>query len=885
MIKPVTGLILIGLVVITAICSFITVQVLKQPKSVMEQKLAEAQRVHYYRMDRERGPSIRLSGTEDALRLVTHVLLPRGTVYDPARRIHYGIKLRVTSGRRVVWQHSIYTITRQSKDELQDGLWRYENSFTREADVQVTDDRVFLVHLPRNIPTDALLTTTLLGEQAHEGLVRFYRQSSRSELEREVAASSLPPSKQRARAWSNTYEPWSMMPADEQESRVRFRTDRLSAVGERDLDYQTRSVYYTGFRLPADISEVEEAIKLHAHRGAALNIVGPTEIAIRTELADPAGAPPEDGEVAPEITLEVASVDAAGAVPLRPSALILGETTTLSIPEGLHSVRMTTRSPRLVALWVTGMREALFGAPPEVAGDVGQLQPDEIRVPMLLSGMSDRDQPVRVAALGAPDPLQRLVRIDVRFLDPSAPALPERRDNAQGHDDHAPIAGAAPFAGTLTIRFYDRDGVQVRSIEEPLRSVRAPFEWLDVTGFQPREVSEPASVRLIAPQGIASIELETSVPAALRLFRYLPGEELFEQPYREAKLERDVQWRYARIEKRVWWPMRAVNYEELHERKQVAMLVAHARLEPRRHDDDDGGNQRGGDVARREADAVVVEPLDAPERHGIIEPLPAERVAEARAGWGPGLVAALPVGRAGSFDVAAAADVAHRQARMHFFVGDADLGKTATIRVDGAVVREERLLAGQGYWELPPLAAGAHTIEVTSAASSLELYVDRPPSDAGAALYRLRTVFLMDRVPLRLRITRPMRKRTTLHAVIYAPWNEARPELEIRSVVSGGRPGRVEGEVLPHITRAVRQVPLPEARHDQVARFTDRKSGSAGYPRVVIVPLGEDLVAGTHFVEIYSVTGRPLWVRFYVTDIDPGPPEERALQWNAADAQ
>src|SRR5690606_13089326 len=133
-------------------------------------------------------------------------------------------------------------------------------------------DRMLVVQLPPGIPTDSVLRITLLGSSSSEGLVRLYNQVQRDTLERQVAARSLDLEEQRDKLASNTYDPWSMVPRMEQLSRMRYATERLSAIGEHGIDYDTQVIYYTGFRLPLDVFEVDETVEVHEHRFAAINV-------------------------------------------------------------------------------------------------------------------------------------------------------------------------------------------------------------------------------------------------------------------------------------------------------------------------------------------------------------------------------------------------------------------------------------------------------------------------------------------------------------------------------------------------------------------------------------------------------------------------------------
>lgn len=886
LIAPITLVVILGSVIAA---TWMTLHTLGEPLPVTSRKLSDAKRILHYKITHEQGPLILLSGTETTLRIISHVVLPPGLSYNPKRRIRYGLRLRIlppgkdgsealtAASATALWEQDIHTQARQSKDVFMDGVWAYENSFTRDPDVQLSDDRMFIVHMPPDIPRNALLQVTLLGDQVTEGLIRIYNQLGRAERTRKLILQSMELDDELRFTQASTYDPWVMVPEEERMSLVRYRTERLSAVGERGIDYQADPLYYTGFRLPLDVLEDGEPIRIHRYRFGVINVVGPTTLSVSVP-----GPVLPSGDVDPAV--EIYSVSDGISAPMPHALVPVGtEDAVVTVPPGLHSVRFATSSPHQIELRVSGPKNAAFGAPADVGEEIGSLRPDEMRIPVFLTG-PDLPQPVIVAGLVGGDELSRVFKIRAHFVETSAASLGEA--GALSYDE------ANHFAGTLTVTYFDQNGAVLDEDSHPLAAERTFYEWLDRTGQPLAGLSEWQDIRILMPPGTYRAEIRTSALAAVRLYRYLEGEQTYELPYRDARLGEDIIWRYVRVEERVWWPMRPLNQEQLASgnadaapgaapgapaprTSQIATLVAQARLEPRGRGDeagDDGGKENPSSPCKRVA-STVIRPLDNPERHSIIEPIPPEKKPCARTDWGSGMVAAVPKNGSERY-IWGKSQVS--QATLHYWLDPQDLGNSVTVTIDGKHQETYSPATTHGFWSLPSLPPGPHVLEVRSDAASLTLYVDRLPASRRVALFRMREVFLMRRAPIRVAVRKPEGDALTLSMIVYAPGTGERKDLAVRSVIGGGQPKRVFG-VVPYLTKADREHALPASESAKPALFADRQTGAAGYPRRLDVHLGPDLTAGTHQVEAYSVTDAPLWVRFYV--LDEQTSRAPALQW------
>lgn len=864
---------------VVAVCGWIMYR-LRVPVSPMDRKVAGAERISYYVVTHVAGPKFYLSGRERVVKLVSHAVLDGNEPYDPRRRVSYGLRIRVLYQGRILWQHDASLDTRQSKAVRFNDVWLRENAFTSRLNTEIADDRVLIVHLPEEIPAESLLEVTLLGDPK-KALVRAYEQIERSEDERASLTLAMRDSRAEELIQRSTFAPWVLLSDEDKYQRLNFKFLRMPAVGEPGVDFETLSVFYTGFRLPLEELTGEEGMWLNRHRSAALNVVGPTTVKLdiyRPLLSDlhyrlqhgraiPAGisgVPEWETEPADAGTVRVRSVSDSRTMPDWHVAVPPAGASSvheLDIPPGLHSLNIHTDAAVPVRIHASGPSTVQFGAIPYLEHPEGgrRLLPDERRFIVYETGPGRL--PV-IAGIPVPqDPRARILRVDVRLLVPEPP----------DPDDSTPLPPVA-----VTFEFLDHEGRPIATETHDAQASYTRFERIDRPVEGPPGVSDGVGIRVVAPPNTHEVHITTARDTALRLYRFLPGAELYEPPYREANLVRN-RWRYAPRERRQWFPATPINASDLNENNQRSTLLAQVRLEP----SESGGGSRG------QSNAVAVAPRGRPERHHILEPVPFELAAETIRSWPGGSLARMDVGVPARFRSEGA-----RRARIYYAVPEHQLGERVVVHVDDKPAAWFRITTTRGYWNLPRIEPGEREIEVVTDASAAEIYIDRPPVTLAAArLFRRRTVYALDATPLEIEVRKPPGKRIYVTLVVYAPRSlggqtaEQAPDLpgstsnpQIRAVIGGGVPLRVQAESFPKITVAERLLPLPEPRYPHTALFEGVAGQQAGVPRYITVPIGEDIVPGTHVVAFAGVGAPRMWARFFVTHQETSP-QDRVLQW------
>ncbi len=338
--KLVLALVLVGFVALAARVAM----TLDRPPNALDQKLAGAERYLYYRIAPGTGPVFELDGTEAVVRLVTHAAIPAAAgpaaaaAYDPARELDYGVRLALDTGGGQTWTRDVFTRARQSKARwiaAHGGVWLDENTFSLERELEVTDDRLLVVSLPPGVPAGARLRVSLLGDAA-EGFLRAYTPIPRADVDRKLR--ELPPADRGRLAERISYLPWDRLPAKGLAS-LRFAERRLSAEGKEGVDYETRTLYTTEFRLRYQ-TVLERGLPVAPDRAVAVNVIGPArlELAVARPLAGEAAG----GTLTAWLVGEGAPPPAVTFALPGPGAPI---THALEVPAGVHTLAVSATAP------------------------------------------------------------------------------------------------------------------------------------------------------------------------------------------------------------------------------------------------------------------------------------------------------------------------------------------------------------------------------------------------------------------------------------------------------------------------------------------------------------------------------------------------------------
>lgn len=827
-----------------ALLSLHTLTVLRRPPDPIAKKFAAAERTIVYKVGHERGPRFRLGRSGAAIKVVTCAVVPGG--YDPARRVGFGFRVTIEQDGRTLWTDDVHIESRQSKGRrIRGGVWLDEGAFTADP-VQLADERILIIE-PPVAPAGAILTLTLLGEP-DEALVRLFRESDRDPAQRDAVVEFLDEAERWELVRSSTYVPWELLPDDEKDRRLKRRWTRMSALGERGSDYDTRTIFVTDYRAPIAAVIDAEGIEVSRHRWAAINVTGPTTVTLAVDQARA------------HAVLDVHAVGIAAG----PWRLALDEPGELAIdvPEGPATLVVATEEAAPLRFTMSGPPDALL-APLELraATRPGILVPDRVRIELAVAGP---DAVVTAPARDVPGAplLGRVLRLDARVID-------------------APIGSldtVEPALATLAFRFVAGDGKVIGEDQLVIGGPASRFERVQFAGGE-HSVGEPSAVRTIAPEKTARIEITADRPVALRLYRWGGGATTIEEPYLAATVP-DHRWRYVELVDRTWYPLLPSNHDALATEGRLAQLDAQARLEPGGPLGDIDGHVGSSATSAGTASGtlVTVDPVGHPEQQRAREPVPDDQIVHVLTHWPVGSVATLAPGVARAIDFPAKRV---ERARISWEVDASAVGGELVVAIGTLPAVTAPITATRGSITLPRVPPGVHGVRATAPAGAA-LWIDRPPSGPGAwrGLYRERRLFSLAQ-PLRVHLVKRAGERIRLHAIVYAAGDAASADPALRITVGGGRPMRRSGVVIDKLTDADRSAVLPAARRAAPARLIDRGGESAGLPRTISLTLLEDLVPGTHEIAIYNLGGKPMWVRFVATGRPAASPSD-PRQWQLA---
>lgn len=901
-------------------------EIAAQVTSPMAAKLRAADRVLYYEFGEGHGPVFRLAPADRSLKLITHLVLPPGTKYDEEAEYRYGVVLRLTDLEgELQWSQVVDIGTRQSKGGGTARGWLLENSFLVGEERELTDDRLTRIRLPpAPSDEDRLLELRLeqLTPRSHSsGLVRVYAKRPRKSDERSLRELSLAPEQRRELVDDLTYHDWDQLSEAERNSKLRWVWDRLAALGEPNLDYWTKSIYETGFRLPRESFEQTRWQRVDPLRSLAFNVTGPAEIELRTQAVeqgveveplDDAGLFTDygaDSRAAASGTarLELHWLNVAG----EDAPLLAGlaePRKSLWVPPGVQTLFVASDRPVDVDLRVleNPPNPVRFSNRPQRIGEDGNeyLEPDYRRVPMVfLHPPLEGTSATTLRADGRPyafarpegarfrvsletalegeallaDPASRMLRFDVRYTAklamtwPAQPPIPEL-ELCFLDDAGQAIAPCEPWRG----RRPQRSEFEARRLGDPGASTQ-PELCL---------VSEPQSLRAIVPEGATMVEVRSDQQLLIRGYGYWPEvETTIAEPWKAATSEQ-TRWRYVVLDERTWFPILPINHDALEEHAMTADLIAQIRLMPVGRGSGSAdpawwAGPRERERERREpyilSDAgwdpgpwVTVDPLGRHLRRSLLEELDAEAPKRLRERWDASLFTALQLGRKVVVDLSAAGPAAPE---LHWQTTPDMLGRRLVVEL-GDRVEHYELTSTRGRVRLP-VESGRASLRVAvegQGRAQLDAWIDRPVLVASPPVSRRRVVHELTSRSLVIPLVKPSEAPLILNVVMYVP--EMSEDLHVSVLVDEGQPERREGLALDRITRAelhfdLGSLELVDDRGDLVdlrrrIRFVDLE-GPHGVPlEVVTIPvvLGEDIAPGEHRIRVDLDESR-VWIRAF----------------------
>jgi hypothetical protein len=756
---------------------------------------------------------------------------------------------------------------------------------------------------------------------APTALVRAYRRIAVDPAQAELRRLALAADAGARRLAAATYLPWYALQEQQQRQRLTTAWERLAAEGRAGVDYEVRSLYLAPPAPAALPAPGEPALTVGEGQPVALQIVGPGALEVR---AWPIARVAADGEATLELRLRrlsptptperLAAARAGKPVPEDSTEKpVLADSSKPAAPDPAQEmVRAVVlrpgellREPLTVGpgWWTLELHSALAEVAVQVRGDAAERHagpedhaqhhdhagqaflPVDLRLlPLYLLGPDQPALPVALHKGGDVD--ARLVQVDVRalgelravpvsysFVDANGvelaagASLAETTRPAPFERLRRPsaVAGDVPEDRSLIAAAEASPTAVVEPVAPPVGAGTPTLALGFPLGDAP--VSEPVTLRLLAPGGAAGLRLRTEEPALIAVHGRLP-ERVREAgpdwtwPYDQVE-DTALRWRYApRAEPRAF-PRRADDHADRVAGGQVLLLQAQVRAEPT------APVEAGGSTWRAE------HPRGAHARLRVLERVPPDRRGDAIARWGPGSYMRLRRAAREAIDLGPGGPLTARALFQATGSGTAVVGQPMALAVGGQTMRWT--VSGRaGHKPLP--GRGVTEVSWDEGPAEMLVLLDRPPvRGSGAPIYEMRQLHRLGGGGLTVTIDKPGNEPVALNMVLY--WLEGAPReaTALQIEIDGGTPRRREAAQVSALTPGTRALQVLPARRTEVVLADRRGLSGAGLARVAAV-LGDDLAPGRHTVRVTPLSGPPVWLRFFREG--QAPSQGGALQWN-----
>ena len=551
--------------------------------------------------------------------------------------------------------------------------------------------------------------------------------------------------------------------------------------------------------------------------------------------------------------------------------------------------------------WSLEIHTALPGVSLQVRADVGERHagpddhtqhrghdghafiPVDLRVlPVYATGPQISALPIAIAENGDVD--ARLVQLDVRALAELVP-VPIHYSflDAEGKE----LATGASVADTTEPAPFERlrrSGEVIGDVPEDrqlalegseiaeLLSARAtgPAARVEALGFSLADapVSEPVTLRLLAPAGARSVRISTEAPALVAVHGRLPdinreSGPRWTWPYDQVE-DGLLRWRYApRVASRAF-PRRTEDHVARVAAGHVMLIQAQVRAE-------------AVEITEETVPGWRTEtPRGAHPRLRLLERVQPGHRRNALGDWGAGNYLRLKRDTPVAIDLGSGGPLGAKAWFKTTGPGTAVVGKEMALAVGDQVLRWT-ITAREGRKPLP--GRGVAEVRWLEGPAESMILVDRPPAPgSNAALYENRQVHRLGAggglaVALDKSGVEPVVLNLTLYWLAGAPTEATALDIEI----DDGAPLRREGALVSNLTPGNRSVQVLPVRRTEVILPDRRGLSSAGLARIAVV-LGDDLAPGRHTVRVRPHSGPPVWVRFFRAG--RAPESSAALQWN-----
>ncbi len=844
------GPLLLALVLITIMLFGAKDYLLRQ--NPWDWKLANAKSILYYDVTPENPLSLGVFASDRDVRLISHLKLPENSVYDPDKTYTYGMRISIVEqGETESWSHEYWVETRQSKDELRDGVWLKECAFNNEGD-PITDDRLTVVHMPLDVPQEkGAMQVELLGWPNATLFVRAYRTQPRSILEITSLELSLTAEERFRQAERIFRSDWRDLTALERELLLSKDWQRLTALGMSGVDYTTSQVFVTTYRRPDPLPEDTAGSMLAPGQALAITLRGPVTLSVLARImaaplsfAEQAARKPEPEPPAGPIDATVSLQWLIAPDQVKDRSLStklvggafrkLGEFSySESQPTTLTLTNQSENYLSIAPLLEKGERDSVLGEvtwlPSPLVGDSASLIQPKARTftaTRILPGQSPVEYPL-YAGQRRGDSVRLLAYLAM---------TPEEKGETQF---------------TIGVEVVDQQGEVKYAGEMQATTLPSALEsYPDMDPASPQVVGDAQVGFLRFPEGQYTLRLSSpeTVDVIVQTPSCLYCEEQLDEAY--AVNVEPYRWRNESFARSRWMAVPPLAEKRLIKQGRRVRIAAQPRLDLPVPGEESLTNFY-----------EVLQPQGTPTCSGLLEPLkdPAEREMP----WSYGTFTEIRPGQ--NYDVTVPEDYLGRPVMLRYDLGNSErLGELVSLTWETKKVTggPARMVVGELSERV---ASGEHQVLLHAPSQGGRYWINLPVKQAPwADVFAMRTVCRLQKDgSMLLPVSHSGRGKRTINVLAYGV-GKKRSATRLSGLLDRGAPRLKSWAISTGVTPANKELELMIAPTSS-AVLDAARSQTVRQPEVFMMTLFEEAAAGGHQLRLTLKGQGEVWVRAFAS--------------------
>lgn len=861
------------------------------PNATQVRDLDSVSRVVYYRVQNQAGPRFRLSGGEQAVRLITHLALERSAAwpvnqYRDSMRYPYGLEVSLLNpDGSLRWNRIIYLSSAVSKGEPKRGVWTKEAAFTETRTFVPTDARVTQIELPHDTPVNSSLEVRLRTPETSFAMVRAYGLRRDDNQINWLANMKMSPLEKREIVHGITYLSWDEVDNAQQDHRLATQVLRLTAASNVQSDSKIVPLYVSDYRVPRRPNIGTKETSFVPPWNQAFEVQGPTRLKLSLTFGHDQVL---ESEASPHL-LYIQRNDEQGNTfmdvhPFQPWEHASSHRLDhfIEIPRGRHTLKLrwdppdpglgqsavlrSRRNKILVSNAKTHTQELAYTLH-DTKSSTLKLSSDSWVSPSIQS-----ETPIPVSNWHSDYYYLSQDTGPIRFLIPGDQEI-ARIFKIQALDWD--LAAHQNRTKSLSFAFLNQEDQRVDGGRSEISQSFDRDRWVTIQGTL-KGVNEPQPLSIgvgteqafsgVAPKGARWIQLSASSPLLVRVSSRIPST----TSYSFRPIHANAPWQ---PKPRHWIPMLAAEHPKF-DRKGWVIPVTSSPRDKKHHQDETGSSAKAWKGLLAE---------DQPAQHRILEETPyqsgssglqsdrrnyaslAQLWAECKNCW-------VELSPYRAYRVTDPWDLPNDPQALWLTTLKSS---SCSIEIDGQtnsflcpVIREKTAIEA--------LCGGTHRFSWQSDSAFDRLWLNRSSTPVhgqgltdGIAFYAERNITKLSASGQSYLVSKPQAGTKYLNFRIYRPLAKfsssngdlAKP-LAVEIELDSGAPNRFSGQLFSHFTPSIKRTwLLPNATPELV--FLDDDHAGPFERFEVGFFLGNDIKIGQHHVRIRAQSDKPLWVRAF----------------------